>query len=116
MRPFGIRAAAASMTAAALLSACSASEPGSVTGIVHIYGGPSSPTDGKPVNTGQPAPGQLVTVVAADGTKIEATSDARGAYKVSLPPGDYTLRCSKSRKFAVRSGQTTSLDCELAVA
>jgi len=101
---------------AALVAGCSPSGNGTVSGVVHVYGGPSDPTTGKPANTGQPTPGQEVLVVDGKGAQTIATSDASGRYELSLPPSDYKLMCGSGPTFTVRSGATTTIDCELAVA
>lgn len=103
-------------TCAALTVGCSPSSNGAVSGVVHVYGGPSDPATGKPANTGQPTPGQEVLVVDSKGSQTIATSDPSGRYQLSLPPGDYWLMCGSSPTFTVRSGATTTIDCELAVA
>ena len=101
---------------AALVLGCSPSGNGTVSGVVHVYGGPSDPTTGKPANTGRPTPGQEVLVVDSKGERTIATSDPSGRYQLSLPPGDYKLMCGPGPTFTVRSGATTTIDCELAVA
>jgi hypothetical protein len=95
---------------------CAPSGNGSVAGVVHVYGGPSDPATGKPANTGQPTAGQEVLVVNSKGDRTIATSDPSGRYQLSLPPGDYKLMCGSGPTFTIRSGATTSIDCELAVA
>jgi hypothetical protein len=55
-------------------------------------------------------------VVDSKGSQTIATSDPSGRYQLSLPPGDYKLMCGSSPTFTVRSGATTTVDCELAVA
>ncbi len=50
-----------------MVAGCSSSASGTVSGVVHIHGGPTSPTTGEPFNTGQPAPGQEVVVEDAQG-------------------------------------------------
>jgi len=101
---------------AALVVGCSPSVNGTVSGVVHVYGGPSDPATGKPANTGQATPGQEVLVVDGKGARTIATSDPSGRYQLSLPPGDYKLMCGSGPTFTVRSGATTTIDCELAVA
>ncbi len=95
---------------------CSPSGNGSVAGVVHVYGGPSDPATGKPANTGQPTAGQEVLVVDSKGDRTIATSDPSGRYQLSLPPGGYKLMCGSGPTFTIRSGATTNIDCELAVA
>lgn len=95
---------------------CSPSGNGSVAGVVHVYGGPSDPATGKPVNTGQPTAGQEVLVVDSRGDRTIATSDPSGRYQLSLPPDEYKLMCGPGPTFTVRSGATTNINCELAVA
>lgn len=104
------------VTTAALVTGCSPSGDGTVSGVVHVYGGPSDPATGQPANTGQPTAGQEVVIVDGKGDRTTATSDPSGRYELSLPPGDYTLMCGSDPTFTVRSGETTTLDCELAVA
>ena len=118
MRPTNVRwpALITVAVAAMLVAACSTGGSGTVSGVVHIYGGPSSPTTGNPVNTGQPAPGQAVVVEDSQGQRTTATSDPSGHYQLALKPGDYTLMCGPGPKFTVRSGENTTVNCELAVA
>jgi hypothetical protein len=117
VRPTGVRFSVVAAVAATLLVAgCTSDGSGSVSGVVHIYGGPTSPTSGKPFNTGQPAPGQDVVVEDSHGNRTTVTSDATGRYQLSLPPGRYTLMCGPDPKFTIRSGVDTTVDCALAVA
>jgi hypothetical protein len=84
-------------TCVAVVVGCSPSGNGTVSGVVHVYGGPSDPATGMPANTGQPTPGQEVLVVDSKGARTIATSDPSGRYQLSLPPGDYKTGLSRSR-------------------
>jgi hypothetical protein len=101
--------------AAALLGGCSSSPNGSVTGVVHVYGGPSLPT-GQAASTGQATAGQEVVVEDAQHHRTTAVSDASGHYTLSLPVGTYTLMCGSMPQFTVTAGQAVALACDLAVA
>lgn len=118
MRPRLMRVTAflALATVSALAVGCAPSGDGTVSGVVHVYGGPSNPATGGPANTGQPRPGQEVLIVDGKGDRTIATSDPSGRYRLSLPPGDYTLMCGKAQTFTIRAGATTNVDCDLAVA
>ena len=99
-----------------VVAGCSSSASGTVAGVVHIYGGPTSPTTGEPFNTGQPAPGHEVVVEDAQGHRTTAISDASGHFQVALPAGDYTLMCGSDPKFTIRPNAKTTVNCELIVA
>lgn len=103
-------------TCAALVVGCSPSGNGTVSGVVHVYGGPSDPATGRSANSGQPTPGQEVVVVDSKGARTIATSDPSGRYQLSLPSGEYKLMCGSGPTFTVHSGARTNIDCELAVA
>ena len=98
----------------ALLAGCSSTSVGVVSGTVHAYGGPAS-TNGSSYYTGQPVPGQEVVVEDEHRDRTTVTSDARGHYSVSLPPGTYTLMCGAMPKFTIAGGQTAKVDCDLQI-
>lgn len=100
----------------ALGAACSSQADGSVTGVVHLDGGPTADATGQPVNTSQPAAGQDVVIVDEHQHRTTVTSDATGRFSLSLPPGTYTLMCGPMPHFTVTAGQTVNVDCQLVVA
>jgi outer membrane receptor protein involved in Fe transport len=62
--------------------------------------GPSTGVSGQVLHglTGQPVPGALVEVegqAEAPGAAVEARADLNGIYRLSLPPGTYTLRMAR---------------------
>ncbi len=88
---------------------------GVVTGVVTVVGGPTASPGFHTASSDQPQAGQEVVIEDRGHHRTTTTSDASGHYRVSLPPSDYTLMCSRVQPFVVVADQTVTLDCLLAV-
>lgn len=88
---------------------------GVVTGVVTVVGGPTASPGLQTAQSDQPQAGQEVVIEDREHHRTTTTSDASGHYTLSLPPGDYTLMCSRMQPFTIVADQTVTLDCLLAV-
>ena len=92
-----------------LLSGCSSSGHGTLTGVVRGYGGFGA--------TGQPMPRQDFDIEDESGNRVTLESDDEGNFTASLTPGKYTMRCgSGGHEFTVEAQQTVALDCDYQMA
>lgn len=64
----------------------------------------------KDYKTKQPIANALVTIVGTDGSSLEATTDAKGFYKVDLAPAtSYVLTAGKKGDYLNKTGKTTTV-------
>jgi|tagenome__1003787_1003787.scaffolds.fasta_scaffold20806308_2 hypothetical protein len=98
LRVFLLSALAAGCTApsggASGTSAPSASASTIATGVAgHVLAGPTCPVErpGDPACSPRPVANATLTVRSGDAVVATTTTDAGGAYRIALPPGDYTI-------------------------
>jgi FlaG/FlaF family flagellin (archaellin) len=113
MRAKAVTSAIGFTIAVAVVSACTATSNGTLTGQVKMYGGPATAT-GQALN-GEPGPGWHVIVRSGSQQVATTTSDSSGHFTFNLAPGTYTLVCSIPQKVEVRSGQQTTVACIVSV-
>lgn len=96
-------------------SARASGGPGTLTGVVRMFGGPLDPSTGRQALNGRPASRWRVTVRSGTRVVAQVTSDPTGRFTVRLPQGSYQLDCLGPRSVVVIVGQTTTGDCAVAV-
>ena len=91
-----------------VLTGCGVFRNGTISGVVRGYGGFSN------VNDGRPMPNQDIYFFDDQGNRITVTSDSKGNYSVSLPPGQYRSPCFGD--FTVEPRQNVTRDCTYSMA